>query len=148
MKKIRRRLEEDHEKEADLNLVKIIFICIRQLNGLFNDGLARYSLNKEKQSSQNRRAYNNIYTHTTITSNENDQYKNLRQIKRFKNSLGIPKFTRNVMDKNNLRNYRLISASPSQNLQQEDKRVKNNEQKRNIEMEIDESYFGNYCKKY
>ena len=148
MKKIRRRLEEDHEKEADLNLVKIIFICIRQLNGLFNNSLARYSLNKEKQSSKNRRAYNNIYTHITITSNENDQYKNLRQIKRFKNSLGIPKFTRNVMDKNNLRNYRLISASPSQNLQQEDKRVKNNEQTRNIEMEIDENYFGNYCKKY
>ena len=52
------------------------------------------------------------------------------------------------MDKNNLRNYRLISASTIQNLQQEDKRVKNNEQTRNIEMEIDENYFGNYCKKY
>jgi NAD(P)H-nitrite reductase large subunit len=75
-------------------------------------------------------------------------YKNLRRIKRFKNSLGIPKFTRNVMDKNNLRNYRLISASTIQNLQQEDKRVNNNEQTRNIEMEIDENYFGNYCKKY
>ena len=55
--------------------------------GLNNNSLFRNSLNKDKQSSKNRITYNQIYTYSTITSNENDQYKNLRQINRLKNSL-------------------------------------------------------------
>ena len=60
-----------------------------------------------------------------------------------KNSLGNPKFARNVMDTNNLRNNRFISASPSQNSYLEDKRDKSNEKMRNIEIEIDENNFDN-----
>ena len=111
--------------------------------GLNNNSLARNSLNKDKQSPQNKRAYNHAYTNNTIASNENDQYKNLRRIKRLKNSLGNPKFARNVMDTNNLRNNKFISGSPSQNSYQEDKRDKSNEQKNNIEIEIDENNFDN-----
>ena len=111
--------------------------------GLNTNSLFRNSLNKDKQSPKNRRTYNQIYTYSTITSNENDQYKNLRQINRLKNSLGNPKFARNVMDTNNLRNNRFISVSPSQNSYLDDKRDKSNEKMRNIEIEIDENNFGN-----
>ena len=118
--------------------------------GLNNNSLARNSLNKDKQSPQFRRTYNHAFTNNTINSNENDQYKNLRRIKRLKNSLGNPKFARNVMDINNLRNNRFTSSSPSQNSYLEDKRDKSNEQMRNIEIEIDENNFGNnnYYKNY
>ena len=111
--------------------------------GLNNNSLARNSLNKDRPSHLNRRTYNNIYTNNTINSTENEQYKNLRRIKRLKNSLGNPKFARNIMDTNNLRNNRFISVSPSQNSYLEDKRDKSNEQMRNIEIEIDENNFGN-----
>ena len=60
-----------------------------------------------------------------------------------KNSLGNPKFTRDVMVTNNLRNNKFISGSPSQNWYQEDKGDKTNNQKRNIEIEIDENNFDN-----
>ena len=118
--------------------------------GWNNNSLARNSLNKDKQSPQFRRTYNHAFTNNTINSNENDQYKNLRRIKRLKNSLGNPKFARNVMDINNLRNNRFTSSSPSQNSYLEDKRDKSNEQMRNIEIEIDENNFGNnnYYKSY
>ena len=111
--------------------------------GLNNNSLVRNSLNKDKQSPQFRRTYNHMYTNNTITSNENDQYKNLRRIKRLKNSLGNPKFARNVMVTNNLRNNRFISGSPSQNSYLEEKRDKSNEQKRNIEIEIEDNNFNN-----
>lgn len=111
------------------------------------NSLAHNSFNKDKQSPQYRRTYNYMYTHNTMTSIENDQNKNMRRIKRLKNSLGNPKFARNVMDTNNLRNNRFISASPSQNSYQEDKRDRTNEQMRNIEIEIDENNFGYYFKK-
>lgn len=111
--------------------------------GLNNNSLARNSLNKDKQSPKFRRTYNHMYTNNTITSNENDQYKNLRRIKRLKNSLGNPKFARNVMVTNNLRNNRFISGSPSQNSYLEEKRDKSNEQNRNIEIEIEDNNFNN-----
>ena len=60
-----------------------------------------------------RRTYNHAFTNNTINSNENDQYKNLRRIKRLKNSLGNPKYARNVMDINNLRNNRFTSMTHS-----------------------------------
>jgi len=111
--------------------------------GLNSNSLDRNSLNKVKQTPQNRRTYNQVYTNNTITSNENDQYRNLRRIKRLKNSLGNPKFAKNVMDTNNLRNNRFVSVSPSQNSYQEERREKSNEQMRNIEIEIDENNFDN-----
>lgn len=111
--------------------------------GLNNNSLASNSLNKDKQSPKFRRTYNHMYTNNTITSNENDQYKNLRRIKRLKNSLGNPKFARNVMVTNNLRNNRFISGSPSQNSYLEEKRDKSNEQNRNIEIEIEDNNFNN-----
>ena len=93
----------------------------------------------EKTPPNNRR-YNNKYNKYIYNDNSRNN-RNLSQINRLKNSLGNPNQARNVMIKNNVRNNRYISVSPSQNSYIDSRRDKINNYYGNNEIETDRNNY-------